>query len=333
MLLSGSRLRTADCGLALLGALLFCFAVPAHADPFLTRDQNPLLAGFGLPLPASAELGGDSVSAVLNWSNTGTMRSSNNEALIVDNETREWRLLWEHAVSERYSLRLQVPYRSTSGGSLDDFLDDWHRTFGLPNGDRDSLPRGQLHLLYVRNGRVLLDRATDASGWGDISLDAGYQWISTDRAHVSVWLSAEAPTGDADKLNGNGAVDATTSIAANYKLGSRVTSYGQASFTYLGHGDLLAAEHERWVYSGTAGIEARAIASLSLGVQFDAHTAVIRASKLKMLGDAVTMTFGGNYLTQSNWRFTLGITEDIMVGASPDVVFVFQVSKREARLR
>jgi hypothetical protein len=50
-----------------------------------------------------------------------------------------------------------------------------------------------------------------------------------------------------------------------------------------------------------------------------------------MFGDAVTMTFGGNYLTRSHWRFTLGITEDIVVSASPDVVFVFQVARETSK--
>jgi hypothetical protein len=286
-----------------------------------------LLAGFGLPVPASAELGSDSVSAVLNWSSSATIRASGSEALIVDNESREWRLLWEHALSDRWSLRVQIPYRSISGGSLDDFLEHWHSTFGLPNGDRNNLPRSQLHIRYVRNGEVIVDRTQAASGLGDVSLEAGYQWFKSDRAHVSTWLSVEAPTGNADTLNGNEAIDTTASVAANYKLSRRWTAYGEASVTYLGHGDLLSAEHEHWVYSGIAGLEARTWGALSLGLQFDGHSAVVRSSQLKMLGDAVTLTFGGNYLTQTNWRYTLGITEDIMVGASPDVTFVFQVTK------
>jgi len=319
----GKRSRQC-CGIVVTALL----SVSAEADPFLTRDQNPLLAGFGLPLPAPAELGRDSVSAVLNWSSTATISTTANEALIVDNESREWRLLWEHALSDRWSMRLQVPYRSTSGGNLDGFLENWHHTFGLPNGDRDSLPRSQLHIRYVRDGKVVADRSNDASGWGDVVLEAGYQWFKGDRANVSTWLNVEVPTGDANTLNGNEAVDTTASVAGNYKLGNRWTTYGEASLTYLGHGDLLSNEHERWVYSGTLGIEARTWGALSLGVQCDAHSAVVRASGLKMLGDAVTLTFGGNYLSRSNWRTTLGITEDIMVGASPDVTFVFQVTKQ-----
>jgi long-subunit fatty acid transport protein len=38
-------------------------------------------------------------------------------------------------------------------------------------------------------------------------------------------------------------------------------------------------------------------------------------------GDAVVLTFGGTYRTTGGWQFDVGVSEDVEVDASPDVVF------------
>jgi hypothetical protein len=55
---------------ALLLAPLACVTVDAAANPFPTRDQNPLIATFGLPTPFDARIDGEdrwSTHIDVNW--------------------------------------------------------------------------------------------------------------------------------------------------------------------------------------------------------------------------------------------------------------------------
>ncbi|HKQ31266.1 MAG TPA: DUF3187 family protein, partial [Burkholderiales bacterium] len=60
--------------------------------------------------------------------------------------------------------------------------------------------------------------------------------------------------------------------------------------------------------------------------QLDAHTSAYD-SNLDFLGDAVVLTVGGDYRFSSGWRLDLGVSEDIAVEHSPDVVFVIGVKQ------
>jgi hypothetical protein len=65
---------------------------------------------------------------------------------------------------------------------------------------------------------------------------------------------------------------------------------------------------------------------LSLKAQIDAHTAAFD-SDLDFLGDAIVLTVGGDYRFTSGWLMDIGVSEDIAVEHSPDVVFVLSVKR------
>jgi hypothetical protein len=80
---------------------------------------------------------------------------------------------------------------------------------------------------------------------------------------------------------------------------------------------------------GTAmlGISGRFWQHVELTVQLDGHTAAFDDTQLGYLGPATMLTFGGAILLDSGWRLSLGVSEDIVVEASPDVVFVLGLSR------
>lgn len=302
-----------------------------HRAPFFVRDQNPLLAGFGLPSILPARLSAGLAGGVdLYWGTTALMQEHGNEALLVDAETREARLTLEGELSDRFGWRLQVPYRYTGGGSLDSFIDSWHDTFGLPDGARSALPRDQIGIAYTRAGSRRLNIDSSASGLADIEAALGYEIQASPGSAVAAWLSVKLPTGDADKLTGSGATDVSLVLTGHRRLGYGWTAFGQAAATYLGDGDLLTDQQRNVVWSGMAGVSAQPWGGgLSLKAQIDAHTAAFD-SNLDFFSDAVVLTVGGDYLFSSGWRLDLGVSEDLAVEHSPDVVFVLSV-KRERR--
>jgi hypothetical protein len=290
-----------------------------------------LLAGFGLPsaMPTRLASGEDrSWSGGLDffWGSTALIQQSNSESLIVDAETREARLTLQKPLSQRFSIQLQLPYRYTGAGNLDGFIDGWHDAFGLPDGARSQLPSDDINIAYVRNGSRQFNTTSSTSGLADIQAAVGYDVVVSDASALSAWLSVKLPTGDADKLTGSGAADVSFILAGERRLSPDWSVFGQAAVTRLGEGELLSYRQESVVWSGLAGLSGRVWQGLSLKAQIDAHTAAFD-SDLDFLNEAIVLTVGGDYRFASGWLLNMGVSEDIAVEHSPDVVFVFGVQR------
>jgi hypothetical protein len=297
----------------------------AAAEPFRSRDLNPLLAGFGLPSALPTRLGGDSwsVAADLNWASTSLVQRSGTEQLIVDAEIREARVTIGRSWSNGFAAQLQLPYGYTGGGILDDAIDSWHDFFGLPEGERAAMPTDRIRIAYARNGAMLLDVDSSASGLGDVAIDFGRTLYSTSSGAAALWLSVKAPTGDADRFTGSGATDVSLVLAGDHRLSDNWSIFGQAAVTWLGDGDRLADQQNSVAWSGFAGVAWHAWRGLHLKAQIDAHSAVFDEADLDFLGDAIVLTAGGDYRFASGWRLDVAVSEDIAVESASDVVFVF----------
>jgi hypothetical protein len=227
----------------------------------------------------------------------------------------------DHAFGERYALHGELAYRNLSEGSLDGLIDSWHDAFGLPNGSRTQLPEDQLLLEYHTGPEPSLYLDEARSGIADVPLALGYQLHASATAAAATWLSVKAPTGKAEDLTGSGAVDVAVSIAADRRLAEHWQLFGQANVAWLGDGDFLPDEQESFAWSALAGLTWNPWRTLDLTVQFEGNSAVLDTGFDGLDGDAVVLTFGGSYRTAGGWRFDLGISEDVDVDASPDVVF------------
>jgi hypothetical protein len=313
-------------------ALICVLTLPAaEAEPFLTRNQNPLLALYGLPSPLPARLpdaGHGRTAAVVNWSNDANLDASGSSAYTMDAEVLEVRLHVEHSFWPKVALRAELPWRRVSGGSLDGFIEDWHDFFGLPNGSRDRLPRDELLIEYRVADATLLRFDESASGVGDIPVSIGYQVHASDARSVAAWFTVKAPVGDAGDLTGSGAVDVALSLAAQSALHEDWDVFGQLNAAWLGDGDLLPQRQESAAFSALAGITWNPWRELDLTVQFEGNSRVFDGGGTDLSGDALLMTFGGSYRTQGGWQFDLGISEDIDVGASPDIAFNLAARRR-----
>jgi hypothetical protein len=300
------------------------------ANPLPVTEQNPLLSGFAVPAALPSRLndpGVWSLETSFSWANSAIAQASTNESLIVDAETKELRLIAQRGLERGFALRVQLPYRQTSGGSLDGFIDRWHDTFGLPEGARPSLPEDALRVLYSRDGRTQLDSRSSAQGIGDASIELGRTLASAEQTAVSAWLGLKLPTGDAEDFTGSGSIDVTLALTAQHRIGDRWHLFGQVAGTWLTEGDRLPQQQRDWVASATAGISARSLGNLMLTVQIDAHTAIYDSNDLDFLNDAVVLSFGGSYGFASDWEIAIGVSEDIEVESAPDVVFLFDIKK------
>jgi hypothetical protein len=302
----------------------------AHAEPFLTRNQNPLLALHGLPSPLLARLppaGGGRVAGVINWSNTEKQDFSPDGSYTLDAEVLELRLHFTHAFGDRFAVHAELPWRQVSEGSLDGFIDDWHGVFGLPGGSRRRLPEDQLLIAFEQGGATLLSIDESTSGIGDIPVALGYQLYATDRAALAAWLSVKAPTGSADELTGSGAVDVAATLAGQSQLHERWQIFGQASVAWLGEGDLLPDLQESFAWTLMGGLSWTAWRALDLTAQVEANSRLYDGIESELDGDAIVLTLGGSWRTAGGWRYDVGVSEDLQAGASPDIVFNFAVAR------
>ena len=317
--------------LAVGASALTCLAQasPAHADPILTRNQHPLVALYGLPLPLAARLpgaGSGSVGAIVNWSNIATTDTTDQRSYTLDGEVFEVRVQAEHAVGEHFAVQGQLAWRQLSGGSLDSLVEGWHDLFSLPNGSRDRLPRDALLIEYRTGASTLLRVDDESSGLADLPLAFGYQLTVSEQGAVATWLTIKVPAGKAADLTGSGAVDVALSLAGERQLSERWQVFGQANVAWLGAGDVLADQQQDFAGSLLAGATWNAWQRLELTAQLEANTAVLDTGT-DLDGDAVVLSLGGRYRTDSGWACDFGFSEDLQIDASPDIVFVFGVRR------
>jgi hypothetical protein len=317
-------LRRAHPALALL-----LISAPAAADPFPARDLNPLLAGFGLPAALPARVSGETwtFATDLNWASVSLVQRAGSEQLIVDAETREARMTIGRSWSSGFAAQLQIPYRYTGGGVLDDAIDSWHELFGLPPGSRALSPKDRVRIAYANGNDVRFDVQSSQAGLGDISLDFGRSLASSASTAAAAWLSIKLPSGDADRFTGSGATDVSLAIAAEQRLGESWSAFGQAGVAWLGEGERLADRQRDFGWSALAGIGWQVSRGWELKAQLDAHSAVFDEADLDFLGEALVLTVGGDYRFVSGWQLDLAVSEDIVVESASDVVFVIGLKK------
>lgn len=264
----------------------------------------------------------------LNWSSTALIQQSGNELLVVDAETREWRVQIERSFGNGYAVRLHLPFRTTGAGSLDSAIGRWHDVFGLPNGARSDLPRDRFRLDY-RHGTASVMSLSDTSysGLGDLQLEFGKQLRTNESSATGLWSGISLPTGDADELSGNGGVSGFVAIAHTQRLGS-FELFGHVGARFSKSDDPLKDQRRSAFWIAMLGTEYRATRNTSFTMQLDAHGAAFDDHGLDYLGQAYILSFGGQYAFSSQWTLQLGVAEDVKVEASPDVSFLFNLRKR-----
>jgi len=321
-------------GLWACTCLALCVAGPTvQAEPFLVRDQNPLIRGVYLPLgrpvlPSDASWRQD---LALTISNTTNIESRNGEELLVDGESTELRWNGSWRVARRWQLQFSIPVVHYSGGHLDSVIDDWHRLLGLPRGDRPLRPENELEFAYLAGqgaSGAAIDITGSHTGIADSSIEAGFTALSTAATTIDVWLGLELPTGETHALTSNGAVDVAGWISGQWQLGRDWRLDATLGMSRPGSVDPLPLEASSVIPFGTVALSWDAGTRYGLAMQVDAHDSCVKDSDLDFLGAAVLLTIGGHYRTAGGWRFELAVTEDVRVGGSPDVAFYFGIRRQ-----
>lgn len=290
------------------------------------RDLNPLISGYELPpsLPSEAP---DS-SALLTQFATGNIslvQLNTTESVQLDAELQRWQIGFTKPLGNNWNLRLELPYLRIYGGQLDRSIESWHHTFGLPNGNRDSINRNQLLVQYAQHGITGYRLAQPENSIGDATLRIGHALGANTARHTMFWLSIKFATGNTEKLTGSGAADVALSISSSQSLTSHVIANSQLSLSILGNGDRLTEQQRAIAWSGALGVNVRLSSHWYTAIQLDGHSKVFN-SDLRALGNVVQLSLGPRYQSR-NWQTSLLLSEDIAVDTAPDVQFQLNIAR------
>lgn len=299
--------------------------------PLNITNTSPVILVQGLPNARDAQLtapGNFKVNLVYEITSHFTFQDTDSEQLLFDGETTRALLSVKTGVSRDMELEIQLPYLSHDGGFLDSFIINWHDFFGLPQNGRDLAPRDQLEYAYQKNGETLLDLQEPASGVGDVQLILGVrldqQWLPKQN-NLAFKTAIKLPTGDAARLTGNEAYALSAWLSGDMHtdwFGWQGLTYLNLGAMWLEQGEVLSEQQRSWVWFGGIGSGVKVSDHVVLQAQLDTHSQFYQYSSLVEIDSyALQLTLGGNIQFNKQWDLDIGVVEDLVVHASPDVIF------------
>ena len=316
-------------------------SLSTHAEtqsPFLIANYNPIPQIVGLPtMPDLSQFDSDnkrrlSWGVYADFTNFFAATANSREVCIIDGESYRYSAHLSLRLGEKSLLQFKFPYNIYFGGGMDAGIESWHTTFSLPEGGRQEYPRDLLRFYYKRDNRVLFDYQKSSKGALDSSLRYVYRLSSRNKSLInSFFLHVEFPNGDKSEWRGNGHSD----IAMGWATAQRLNFFTHASTYYYDYGllfpgklEMLETQQNPVVGFGALGLALNARQWLQLKAQLDVNTKIIRDSRAQELGgEAAQLTLGGDILFPA-WRLEIGVSEDLIIDASPDVTFHLGIANR-----
>ena len=325
------------CGRLVTGVFL-CSLLPAQLvagtgqnnqvdfQPFETRDQNLFNLIHGQALPTNARLNKKSQarwSSSLAITNTINIESTANESIYLDYEAYRFNFSYQYGLNQHWNLKLDVPVIYQSGGVFDSAIDSWHDFFNLPDGKRPFVERDQYDVQYSYNAQTPVNLNEASSALGDIQIALARTLVENADTTISLWGSLKLPTGDEDKLSGNGASDVSAWLALNRRLSQNWVMNLNTGAVILGSGSYQDIPLSDYALYGHIMLGWAASESINLKIQLQGHTSYYEKSQLDILGDAYLLSFGGSIKINQCNQIDIAFTEDIKVEASPDASLLF----------
>ncbi len=284
------------------------------------RDANPFVAASGLPFaPPSTTTDNWHVETVVAASNTELAFDRGNEHLVYDAEIHEARVAVTRAFGERWLVRATIGTLAVDSGFLDGFLEDWHRTFGLSNGDRGRLGTDG-HVIEYSDGTdtIALDRTLHATT--PLLVDVAWR-APTAAGEWMAGATLKVPTSRASLLVDDRSTDLSlwlalqsTDAQSRWPWGARV------GVMQRGNTQLLADRANDQVPFADAVLGYRLTPHWDVAAQLQWHAALYD-SAIPLLDDAATLALSSAWHADAGWTLRAGLVEDATPRHAQDVTF------------
>ena len=320
-------------GVAIGWGILFLspYLHAVEMGPFYTQNQSPLVQIFGLPSIGEASVlprQKADLRLIVDLANNFVNDKTPNESIVLDGESTRFSLDARYGIAKNFEVGLTIPYIIEGGGVTDGFIDWYHSTFGFPAGGRDQAPKKRLLYQYQKDGQERLKVDQSGHGIGDIQLTGAFQlYRNPDKPSraISLRTSLKLPTGDSEQLHGSGSTDLSLWVTAgdDYRISAgHFTLYGAAGIMGMTEGNVLKEQQRNGVGFGCLGIGWSPARWIAFKIQANGHTSFYKDSELATLNQSsIQLTMGGTLAFSEKISLDLGVTEDVVVKTSPDVVF------------
>lgn len=330
-------------------SLAFCLlavcSLPAGAaSGFIEANgYHPLKGLFGFPISrleplqrnGSAKLLTESeqpqwrFAAQVDHSNIFAGGTSATERLVFDGESTRVNLALDYTASDCLAVGIGVPFVAHHPGSLDQFIENWHDIFNLPDARRDESPQDRL-LFDFQAGADRLRLNSSTADLGDLQLQLAVaasclselptSWI----AESTVRFGIKLPTGNLSRFSGSESVDAFVDVTSPvFELPFDFRLKASLGLLLIGDVDIFEQLQSR-VWFGSAALiwqpQWLKTRGLNLTTQLDYHTAVFDSDLRELGANSVQLGYALQWQWTNRQRVVFGFLEDASIDTSPDFV-------------
>ena len=301
--------------------MLALAAAPATAGDFVPGGNAGALArNFALPVLGNGGVlasGRSETQFTLDFTNEYVSEGQGNcavECITLDGETARLRFDYRRGLARGWDFSADLAVLRQGGGFLDNWIQDWHGWFGLPNGGRESAADNQYRYRYVRNNVTLLDVTDPGTCVGSLDLGLG-RALSRNSALRGL---LKIPTHASRELCGDNRGGALW-LDAELPLPRGWSGYFALGYSVNRRGDELGTIQNTGVPFGGLGLLVPVTESVRLSAQIQANGHLYEGSELSPLAKAgAPLTLGLQFRTGPRSTLDLGFQEDPSVGGSPD---------------
>lgn len=314
-------------------------------EPFATRTMHLVRAGILDPLPASARNqreGAWRFNANLEYASIfirqphGTVGRP--PLMLLDAEIMRFEFGLRHGITDRLTVGAGLSLTHLAGGFLDEFVTEWHDTFGLSNAGREREPANRfLATVNDRWGRNLWRARGGGIEAGNLGLWAQYNLLHMENGDEHIDLSARAwlelPTAGGSLGMGWGDFSASAGLAFGWHdhpwtfdialdvvvpvgferdlpaFSNSPTPPFAGSASYL-----HAKPYGKLLVAGSLNVWERLYAQVQVAYNSKPLETELDYDGLK---DAALGSFGGRWMGDG-WELTFAFNEDLLAQAEAD---------------
>ncbi|MEM1229742.1 MAG: DUF3187 family protein [Pseudomonadota bacterium] len=298
--------------------------------PLPVRNLAPVSLLYGLPVMQGARRCCEGLVASARLARVSNFTSANfpETQLVFDGETTAFDYVLQRTFGARGEWGLVLPLVQHEGGFLDRPIDNFHRTFGLPEGGRDLAPRNELNFLIRSDGVTAVRFRDRQRGFGDVRGWLGWSLLEQPDRALALRAQLKFPTGRVRRMTGSEGTDLAVWAELEERAALRalgiVVSAG-AGAAYLGDGDLLPRRQESLAFFGHFGLRRAFGRHLALLAQLDTHSDLFDSRADALGGTALMGTLGFRVAPTPRFNLDFSLMEDLITRSSADVVFQLQL--------
>lgn len=231
---------------------------------------------------------------------------------LLDGETAIFDVTVRHGLSSSVDLGLRVAAFGRGGGTLDGFIDAWHRMANVPDGKRPSFIRDAFRVEgLTTEGEPFSWNAYDGWGLGPLELDTRWRIVDGGGDGPSVALAARVllPTGTGPYAGGGFGLGGQAVV--DVPLGRRFFVFTGMGVTLQDPAPVRGVEYETARLHGYLALEWRALRWLSLVADTNAATRLV-SNIDRYPGTHWMVDIGGRIDLGARTRLDVFVVENIL---------------------